>query len=153
MKSETTTLFGNGGGDEASFDRRDLMKLFAGLSAAATLPASLPAAAQDAAKVNPRSYKVVFDNESIRVLEYLSKPGVGICGQGRHYHPAHVTIQLTDAKVMVTGDDGKKMAVDAKTGMVFQSPPEWHTTENVGSSESHAYIVEFKGKNWKPSTG
>ena len=87
------------------------------------------------------------------MLEYLSKPGVGICGQGRHYHPAHVTIQLTDAKVLVTGADGKKLAVDAKTGMVFQSPAEWHTTENIGSAESHAYIVEFKGKDWKPSSG
>ena len=153
MKTETTKLFDNSGGDEANFDRRDLMKIFAGLSAAAIVPVSLPTAAQDAAKVNSRSYKVVFDNESIRVLEYLSKPGVGICGQGRHYHPSHVTIQLTDAKVLVTGADGKKMAVDAKTGMVFQSPPEWHTTENIGTGASHAYIVEFKGKDWKPSTG
>lgn len=149
MDKQPVNLFGIGDDGAKVVDRRDLLRIFAGLGAAA----ALPAVAQDAAKVNPRSYKVVFDNESIRVLEYLSRPGLGICGQGRHYHPSHVTIQLTEAKVLVTTDNGKKEAVDAKAGLVFQSPAEWHVTENVGTTESHAYIVEFKNKNWKPSTG
>jgi hypothetical protein len=132
------------------FDRRDMLRMLAGLGIAA---AALPAQAQDAAKINPRSYKVVFDNDKIRVLEYESKPGLGICGQGRHYHPAHATVQLTDAKVKITTEGGKVITVDAKAGTVFPSPAEWHTTENVGGAEARAYIIEFKDASWKPSTG
>jgi len=125
------------------------LQLLAGLSAFAVAPAR----SQDAAKVSPRTYKVVFENDKIRVLEYLSRPGLGICGQGRHFHPAHVTMQLSDAKVKVTQEDGKVMMVDAPAGLIFASPAEWHTTENVGGVRAHAYIVEFKDGAWQPSTG
>jgi beta-alanine degradation protein BauB len=135
---------------DAGFDRRDMLRVLAGLGIAA---AALSGEAQDAAKINPRSYKVVFDNDKIRVLEYESKPGLGICGQGRHYHPAHATVQLTDAKVKLTTAEGKIIVVDAKAGTVFPSPAEWHTTENVGGVEARAYIIEFKDADWKPSTG
>jgi beta-alanine degradation protein BauB len=137
--------------DDASgaMDRRDILKIIAGLG----LMAGARAHAQDATKVNPRSYKVVFENEKIRVLEYVSQPGLGICGQGKHYHPAHATVQLTDAKVKVTTPQGKEITVDAKAGTVFGSPAEWHTTENLGGNEAHAYIIEFKDASWKPSTG
>lgn len=111
------------------------------------------APAQDAAKVSPRTYKVVFEDDKVRVLEYVSKPGLGICGQGRHYHPAHLTIQLTDAKVKLTRDDGSSSTADVPAGRMFTSPAEWHTTENIGSSSARAYIVEFKDPAWRPSTG
>lgn len=136
---------------DASAARRHTLKILAGLTAAA---AADPAAhGQDAAKVSPRTYKVVFENDKIRVLEYVSKPGLGICGQGRHFHPSHVTMQLTNAKVKLTTDDGGLVTVDVPAGRVFASPAEWHTTENVGRSNAHAYIIEFKDGAWLPSTG
>ncbi len=46
------------------------------------------ALAQDAATTDPRSYRVVLDNDRVRVLEYQSRPGLGVCGQGMHFHPA-----------------------------------------------------------------
>ena len=61
--------------DTNKLDRRDILMILAGIGAAA---AALPAAAQDAAKVSPRSYKVLFENERLRVLEYISKPGLGV---------------------------------------------------------------------------
>ncbi|MES2148757.1 MAG: cytoplasmic protein [Pseudomonadota bacterium] len=130
-------------------DRRRILQILAGLGAAA----AAPVAAQDAAKVSPRTYKVVFENDKIRVLEYVSKPGLGICGQGRHYHPAHVTMQLSDAKVRLTLEDGTVLLKEAPAGAIFASPAEWHTTENVGGAHAHAYIVEFKDTAWRPSTG
>ena len=130
-------------------DRRDLLRMLAGLGAAMTVA---PASAQDPAKVNPRSYKVLFENERVRLLEYISKPGLGVCGQGRHYHPAHLSIPLTDgkAKIMV---GGKTIVADGKSGDAFWEPEVWHTVENIGRSEMRAYMVELKGKDWKPSTG
>jgi hypothetical protein len=109
--------------------------------------------AQDAAKVSPRTYKVVYEDDKVRVLEYLSRPGLGVCGQGRHYHPAHLTMQLTDIKVKEMLDDGSSKSADVPAGRMFASPAGWHTTENIGSANARAYIVEYKDKAWRPSTG
>jgi hypothetical protein len=110
-----------------ALDRRDLLRILAGIGAAA----ALPAAAQDPAKVTPRTYKVIFENERARVLEYVSKPGLGVCGQGRHFHPAHLTMLLTDAKVKGRTGDGKPFLHEGKAGDVFASPAETHEVENV----------------------
>ena len=34
--------------------------------------------AQDAAKISPRTYKVVYEDDKVRVLEYVSRPGLGV---------------------------------------------------------------------------
>lgn len=134
-------------GCSASLTRRQLMALLAGFGLSAE------ALAQDAAQVNRRSYKVVLENEQIRVLEYVSRPGLGICGQGAHSHPDHLTILLTDAKAKVKLADGKTLIAENKVGDVFWEAASTHTVENVGGSGTRAYIVEMKGKGWKPSTG
>lgn len=128
--------------------RRDILRILAGLGAAV----SSTALAQDPAKVSPRSYKILFENERLRLLEYTAKPGLGVCGQGRHYHPAHLSIPLTDTKVKIVAD-GKSMVAGGKAGEAFWEPEVWHTVENVGRAETRVYMVELKGKDWKPSTG
>jgi hypothetical protein len=129
-----------------SLNRRQLIALLAGFGVSAD------ALAQDAAQVNRRSYKVVLENDQVRVLEYLSRPGLGICGQGVHSHPDHLTILLTDAKARAVMD-GKTVIVENKTGDVFWESASTHSVENVGGSGTRAYIIEMKGKNWQPSTG
>ncbi len=129
-----------------SVNRRQLLALLAGFGVSAE------ALAQDAAQVNRRSYKVVFENEQVRVLEYRSRPGLGICGQGVHSHPDHLTLLLTDAKAKVS-KDGKTFVAENKPGDIFWDPAATHSVENVGGSGTRAYIIELKGKNWQPSTG
>jgi hypothetical protein len=109
--------------------------------------------AQDAVTADPRSYRVVLENDRVRVLEYKSRPGLGVCGEGMHYHPAHVTVSLTGAKLKVTTPDGKETFVDIPPGHVFFSEAQTHSAEIVGGSGTRSYIIELKGKDWKPSTG
>ena len=111
------------------------------------------ALAQDAATADPRSFRVVLENERVRVLEYKSGPGFSVCGQGLHYHPERVTVTLTDAKVKVTNAEGKSVVREFPSGQVFFAPAETHSTENVGGSGTRIYIIELKSKEWKPSTG
>jgi hypothetical protein len=125
--------------------RRDLLALIAAFGAGT-------ASAQDAVKMAPRNYRIAFENDKVRVLEYYSKPGVGLCGQGRHFHPAHLTVALTDAKAKVRLDDGRVIVAENKAGDMFWAPAETHTVENIGKSDVRAYIVETKDANWKPST-
>ncbi len=108
--------------------------------------------AQDASKANPRSYRVVLENKSVRVIEYKSRPGLGVCGEGMHSHPAHLAIALTPAKVKVTMN-GKTSYGEVPAGEVMYFDAEVHSAENVGGAGTRFFLVEMKGKDWKPSTG
>lgn len=110
------------------------------------------ALAQDPAITEPRSYRVVIDNERVRVLEYKSRPGLGICGQGMHYHPAHVTISLTGAKIKHS-EGGKVSFAEIPPGAVLYAGAETHSAEVIGGLGTRTYMIELKGADWKPSTG
>lgn len=115
---------------------------------AALLPAFVfaPAAqAQDAAKSQPAAYKVVLENHALRVLEYNSRPGMGICGEGMHSHPAHLTVLLSDlAQARIRLPDGKVFNGSRKLGDVFWSEAETHEVENVSGRHVRTLIVELK---------
>lgn len=131
-----------------SLSRRQLVALLAAFGVAPEV-----VQAQDAAKTDPRNYRVVLENDKVRVLDYVSQPGSGVCGVGRHWHPAHVTVQLTPVKVRVTGADDKVQVIDVPAGATFFEPAITHTTENLGGSGAHAYVIEIKDAQWKPATG
>jgi beta-alanine degradation protein BauB len=114
---------------------------------AAVLPALAliaPATAQDASKIQSRAYRVVLENDKLRVLEFNSKPGMGVCGSGKHSHPAHLTVALTAAKVRVKLDDGRTVVAENSPGDVFWSEAETHETENISGRNVRALIVELK---------
>jgi hypothetical protein len=70
-----------------------------------------------------------------------------------HYHPAHLTVSLTGAKVKRTLADGKVTFAEIPPGHVFFSEAETHSAEVIGGLGTRTYIIELKGKDWKPSTG
>lgn len=119
----------------------------------AALAVARDALAQDAVTSDPRSFRVVLENERVRVLEYKSGPGFGVCGQGMHYHPDRVSVSLTGAKIKATSAEGKTGVREIPPGHAFFSPAETHSTENIGGSGTRTYIIELKGNDWKPSTG
>jgi hypothetical protein len=132
--------------DSGALSRRQAMALLS------TLGVGADALAQDPVATEPRSYRVLVDNANVRVLEYRSRPGLGVCGQGLHYHPAHVTVSLNGAKLKKT--EGKKVQyVDIAPGHVFYADAETHAAEVIGGADTRTYIIELKGKDWRPSTG
>ena len=131
---------------EHALSRRQAIALLSALGVSAD------AVAQDAVATDPRSFRVLVDNASVRVLEFRSRPGLGVCGQGMHYHPAHVTVSLTGAKLRKT-ENGKESYVEIPPGHVFYAEAETHAAEVIGGAGTRTYIVEIKGKDWRPSTG
>lgn len=99
--------------------------------------------AQDPAKVQPRSYRVLLENSEVRVLEYSSVPGMGVCGAGVHSHPRALNILLTPARVRVTAK-GKTFVATNKEGDVWYTPPVTHEAENISGHGVRAVMVEFK---------
>jgi hypothetical protein len=104
------------------------------------------AAAQDPAKVMPKAYRVAFENDKLRVLEFTGRPGMGICGQGMHSHPAHLTVVLNDWQGRASTPDGPARERSRKAGDVFWSEAETHRVENTGKTTSRVLIIELKEK-------
>ena len=48
--------------------------------------------AQDPIKANPGKYRVIFENERVRLLEYKDKPGDV---STMHWHPDHLVYSLS----------------------------------------------------------
>jgi hypothetical protein len=128
--------------DASGSNRRQLMQSGV-VSMLADLVAS-DALSQDAVITEAGSYRVVLENDSVRVLEIFSRPRTWLCGDGEHSHPAHLTVALSDARVRITLPDGEKIDASHRLGDVFWSEAETHTVENVGSGSVRALIIEIK---------
>ena len=138
MKAATPSLASTD--NEADPLRRQLLALLPALSA---LGAG-SAAAQDAAGVQPRAYRVALENDKLRVLEFNSRPGLAVCGNGMHSHPAHLTVTLTAGKARIKTPDGKTFEAENKAGDMFWSEAETHEVENISGKHMRALIVELK---------
>ena len=90
--------------------------------------------------------KTVFENEKMKVTEYISTPGNDVCGIGKHNHPAHLNIALTDMNVRITTADGKTQNFDVQAGSTFWSEADTHVAINKGNKPARLYIIEPKNK-------
>jgi hypothetical protein len=127
---------------ESNHTRRKL--ILAGLGSLAVHLDPSDASAQDPTKVMPRAYRVAFENDKLRVLDFSGRPGMGICGDGMHSHPAHLTVVLSDWKGRATTLDGTARDRERKLGDVFWSEAETHKNENTGETNSRVLLIELK---------
>jgi len=97
--------------------------------------------AQDVAKMSPADIKVLVDNDRVRVLEILHKPGAK---EPMHSHPAAVSVSLSAFKLKATKPDGTASEREAKVGEVRWTEPVTHAVENVGTTDQHMIMIELK---------
>lgn len=118
----------------------------------ALLAGSMPCLAQDAAETDGEKYRVLLDNHCVRVLEYRDEPGQKT---HQHRHPAFVLYALGPFSRIIHLPNGKAINRSFKTGDVIWSPAQTHIGENVGSTPTHALIVETKpsGRELAECTG
>ena len=100
-----------------------------------------PTNAQDPVRLAPKNIKVVLENNRVRVYEVRIKPGEKI---PMHSHPPHLTYSLSTAKGKYSSPDGETAIGEAKPGAVFWSEAITHASENVGTTEIFALVVELK---------
>jgi quercetin dioxygenase-like cupin family protein len=99
--------------------------------------------AQDAAKVDPKHYKVEFENDQVRVLRITYAPGEkGIM----HSHPEGMVIFLSDTNGNFTYPDGKTEKRDFKKGFFSWVPATTHQGENLGDKPFELIQIEMKTK-------
>ena len=94
----------------------------------------------DPAVINPDLYKVIFENERVRVLEYRDQPG----DQTRpHWHPDSVMVTLSDFRRRVSSGD-RSVDVDLHAGEVRWVGEQEHAGENVGDTATYGIFIELK---------
>jgi quercetin dioxygenase-like cupin family protein len=97
--------------------------------------------AEDPVKVSPDVYKVLLDNQRVRVLSVTMKAG----GKSpMHSHPANIVYTLNDSKVRFTTPDGKSVDVDLKAGNCIWNEAQTHAGENLGTTPVRALVIELK---------
>jgi len=95
----------------------------------------------DPVKVDPKHYKVEFENESVRVLRISYGPGEKSV---MHYHPSSVAVFLTDGMTRMTTPDGKSQQNPAKAGGTTWEPAGSHLPQNTGNKPFEVILVELK---------
>ena len=99
------------------------------------------ALAQDAVKVDPAHYKVVFENAGVRVLRINYAPGAK---SSMHQHPASIVVPLAASKVRFALPDGKSELSELANESAMYMPAGTHEPTNVGSGSVDALLIEFK---------
>ncbi len=102
---------------------------------------ALPAMAQDPTEVDSKHYKVVFENDQVRVLRITYGPHEKSV---MHEHPAGVAVFLTDNRVKMTFPDGKTEERSGKAGEAIWGKGETHLPENLGDEPMELMLVELK---------
>lgn len=114
-----------------------LAGVFVCLVAASTL-------AQDPTKVEPKHYKLDFENDKVQVVSVHYGPHEK---SGLHEHPGGVVVVLTAAHLRFTDESGKTRDVLSKPGEARWYPPFHHRVENLGDTAYDAVYVGIKGMN------
>ena len=117
-----------------------------------TLLIPLAAAAQeeiDPAAVSPDLYKVLLENEHVRILEYRVEPGAV---EPWHTHPAKAMYVVEGGTLQITLEDGTTFLSEEKVGEAhWMGPVGKHMGKNVGSTPVRIVVVEVKAANDAPA--
>jgi quercetin dioxygenase-like cupin family protein len=109
------------------------------MATAIPLPRPLP---DDPVNVDPKHYKVEFENDRIRVVRISYGPREKSV---MHSHPESVAVFLTDAKAKFTYPDGKTEDISAKAGEVHHFDAFTHLPESLSKKPFELIQVELKG--------
>jgi quercetin dioxygenase-like cupin family protein len=94
----------------------------------------------DPVQTNADHYKVLFENDRVRVLEYTDAPGEKTTP---HAHPDSVMYTLSSfSRRLVSGEIQREVSMEA--GTAGWLPAQEHHGENIGETPTHVLFVELK---------
>jgi hypothetical protein len=94
----------------------------------------------DPAETDPQLYRVVWENERVRVLEYRDAPGDAT---HLHSHPDSVMVTLSSFQRVISAG-GRDVPVDLGAGQIRWLDAQEHQGRNVGRTATHAVFIELK---------
>jgi beta-alanine degradation protein BauB len=97
--------------------------------------------AADPLQVAPTMYKLDYENDQVRVMEVVFKPGEKI---PEHSHPQHYVYVLEGGQLTVTKAGAAPSIADVKPGQVIWFPAETHSAQNTGKTTVKLLVNELK---------
>ncbi len=99
------------------------------------------ALAQDPTKVEPKHYRLAFENEMVQVVDVHYGPHEKSV---MHDHPGGVVVVITAGHLRFTDQNGKVQEVYAKPGESRWFPAFKHKVENLGDTSYNAVYIGIK---------
>lgn len=96
----------------------------------------------DPTVTDPDKYKIVFENDRVRVLLYHDEPGQRT---SPHEHPNSVMHTLTSFRRRLIAENGESRDVALTQGETRWLDAQVHSGENIGDTPSRVLFVEVKG--------
>ena len=96
----------------------------------------------DAIKASPKQFKILLENNHVRVLQYTLKPGEK---DEWHTHPPKSSYVVSGGKLKVYLENGKTILADEKAGTAsWMDHVSKHYVENIGNSTVKIILTEIK---------
>jgi hypothetical protein len=94
----------------------------------------------DPTEVSPELYRTVFENERVRILKYVDRPGDRT---KPHAHPDSVMVTLSSFRRRIS-QGGRSVEVELGAGEVRWLDAQEHSGENIGDTETESVFIELK---------
>ena len=96
----------------------------------------------DALTASPQNFRLILENDDVRVLEYTLLPGQK---DRRHTHPQRVAHVISGGQLRVGFPDGTHRDFDEIAGTsAWSKPSPLHDTQNIGTTPIKILLVEVK---------
>ena len=96
----------------------------------------------DAVVAAPALFKVLLENEHVRVIEYQLAPGEK---DAPHTHPPKVSYILAGGRLRIYPAEGEPFEADEIAGNVsWDDARAWHFVENIGETPVRILLIEPK---------
>ena len=107
----------------------------------------------DPVETNPDLYRVLFENDRVRVLEYVDRPGDATTP---HNHPDSVMVTLSSFRRRLSSGD-QQVEVELPAFQARWLDAQEHSGSNIGDTDTHTIFVELKelapGRTDAPTLG
>ena len=109
----------------------------------------------DPTVTNAEHYRVIFENDQVRVLEYTDRPGDQTTP---HTHPDSVMYTLSSfRRRLVSGEMHREVEMESGVAGFSRGPrprgrlpAQQHYGENIGETPTHVIFVELKDATTRP---
>ncbi|HUQ19645.1 MAG TPA: hypothetical protein VM099_08530, partial [Gemmatimonadaceae bacterium] len=95
----------------------------------------------DPVSVSPDKYKVLLENEYVRVVEYSIAPGES---DKPHTHPAKVSYVASGGSLRIVLHDTAFVSNDSTGEVSWRGNTPWHFAQNVGATPVRIVLFEVK---------